>query len=46
MLDPGRAPKRLREMTSRPKIAARERDAVGVVGRETEFVLNLNNPYW
>ena len=46
MLEPGRAPNRLREMTSRPKMAARERDAVGVVGREIELVLNLNRPYW
>lgn len=46
MLDPGRAPNRFRDMTSRPNIAARERDAVGVVGRETPFVWNLNRPYW
>lgn len=41
-----REPKRLREITSRPKIAAREREAVGVVGRlDVAFVLNLNKPY-
>lgn len=45
MAEPGRAPNRLREMTSRPNIAAREREAVGVVGRDTAFVLNLNKPY-
>ena len=45
ILEPGRAPKRLRDITSRPKMAARERDAVGVVGRDTAFVLNLNRPY-
>lgn len=46
MAVPGRAPKRLREITSRPNIAAREREAVGVAGREIELVLNLNKPYW
>ena len=41
-----REPNRLREMTSRPNMAARERLAVGVVGRlEVVFVLNLNKPY-
>ena len=45
--EPGRAPKRLREMTSNPKMAARERDAVGVVGLEIALpVLNLNRPNW
>ena len=43
--EPGLEPNRLREITSRPKMAARERDAVGVVGLETELpVLNLKRP--
>ena len=46
MPEPGRAPKRFREITSSPNIAARDRDAVGVVGRETLPVLNLKRPYW
>ena len=41
-----REPKRLRDITSRPKMATREREAVGVVGRlDVAFVLNLNKPY-
>ena len=44
---PGKALKRLREITSRPKIAARERlPAVGVGGREFFPVRNLKRPYW
>ena len=43
---PGKAPKRLREMTSNPNIAARERDAaVGVDGTEFLPVRNLKRPY-
>jgi hypothetical protein len=46
LLDPGRALKRLREMASRPKIAARERVlALGVAGAELLSVRNLNRPY-
>ena len=45
--DPGREPNRLREITSRPKMAARERDAVGVVGLDmADPVLNLKRPNW
>jgi len=44
---PGKALKRLREMASSPKIAARERlVAVGVEGTEFFPVRNLNKPYW
>lgn len=44
---PGKALKRLREMASSPKIAARERlIAVGVEGTEFFPVRNLNRPYW
>ena len=40
-------PKRFRPITSKPKIAARDRMlAVGVEGRELFPVENLNNPYW
>lgn len=39
-------PKRFRPMTSKPKIAARDRTlAVGVEGRELFPVENLNSPY-
>jgi hypothetical protein len=44
---PGKALKRLREIASSPKIAARERLlAVGVEGAEFFPVRNLNRPYW
>ena len=44
---PGKALKRLREITSSPKIAARERlVAVGVEGIEFFPVRNLKRPYW
>lgn len=43
--EPGRAPKRFREMTSRPKMCAFERRLDGVAGLEGLFVWNLNNPY-
>lgn len=44
---PGKALKRLREITSSPKIAARERlPAVGVEGTELFPVRNLKRPYW
>ena len=43
---PGRELNRLREMTSNPKMAARDLFAVGVVGLEFCPVLNLNKPYW
>ncbi len=44
---PGNALKRLREITSSPKIAARERlVAVGVEGTEFFPVRNLKRPYW
>jgi hypothetical protein len=45
-LVPGKALKRLREMASSPKIAARERLMVGVEGMELFPVRNLNRPYW
>ena len=45
MAEPGRALKRLREIASKPKIAARERVvAVGVEGNEVLPVRNLNKP--
>lgn len=43
---PGRELKRLREITSNPKMAARDLFAVGVVGLEFCPVLNLKSPYW
>ena len=44
---PGKALKRLREIASSPKIAARERFiVVGVEGTEFLPVRNLNRPYW
>lgn len=43
--EPGSAPKRFRDIASRPKMAARERElAVGVDGTETFPVRNLNKP--
>jgi hypothetical protein len=45
-LAPGKALKRLREIASSPKIAARERLTVGVEGTEFFPVRNLNKPYW
>lgn len=45
LLEPTLALKRLREMTSNPKMPARDRwDALGVAGAESLPVLNLNNP--
>ena len=45
MVEPGRVLKRLREMASKPNIAARERAlAVGVEGSEFFPVRNLNKP--
>lgn len=45
--EPGSAPKRLREITSRLNMWARERaPPEGVAGREIAFVLNLKRPYW
>lgn len=45
--EPGSALKRLREIASRPKMAARERAlTVGVDGMELFPVRNLNNPNW
>ncbi len=43
-LDPGNAPNRFLEITSRPNKCARDRELTGVAGREVVCVRNLNKP--